>query len=133
MDGIITVVDAKYGMEHFQDPNLVVKNVEDNADSLEMNTAVKQIALADMILLNKVDMVSIDKKNSIVEVAKGINASATLIETEYSRVNLDHILDLHAVSFLFLLESARKKVNSRALGPFFRPEGGVNSRTRVGV
>ena len=51
MDGIITVVDAKYGMEHFQDPNLVVKNVEDNADSLEMNTAVKQIALADMLAI----------------------------------------------------------------------------------
>lgn len=96
LDGIITVVDAKYGMEHFQDPNLVVKNVEDNADSLEMNTAVKQIALADMILLNKVDMVSIEKKNSIVEVAKGINSSATLIETKYSKVDLDYILDLHA-------------------------------------
>ena len=109
MDGIVTVVDAKYGMEHFQDPNLVVKNDEDNVDSLEINTAVKQIALADMILLNKVDMVSIDKKNSIVEVARGINASATLIETEYSRVNLDHILDLHAVRFLFLLT---KKVNA---------------------
>ena len=100
MDGIITVVDAKYGMEHFQDPNLVVKNVEDNADSLEMNTAVKQIALADMILLNKVDMVSIEKKDSIVEVAKGINSSATLIETKYSKVDLDYILDLHAVSFM---------------------------------
>ena len=119
MDGIVTVVDAKYGMEHFQDPNLVVKSDEDNVDSLEMNTAVKQIALADMILLNKVDMVSIDKKNSIVEVAKGINASATLIETEYSRVNLDHILDLHAVSCFVSFRVCKEKVNSRALGPFF--------------
>ena len=101
LDGIVTVVDAKYGLEQFKDPDRILKNDETN--TLEMNTAVKQIALADMILLNKVDVVSLQHKETMFDVVKGINSSATLVETQYSKVDLDLILDLHAVRILAIL------------------------------
>ena len=101
LDGIVTVVDAKYGLEQFKDPDRILKNDETN--TLEMNTAVKQIALADMILLNKVDVVSLQHKETMFDVVKGINSSATLVETQYSKVDLDLILDLHAVRIFAIL------------------------------
>ena len=102
LDGIVTVVDAKYGLEQFKDPDRILKN-DETTNTLEMNTAVKQIALADMILLNKVDVVSLQHKETMFGVVKGINSSATLVETQYSKVDLDLILDLHAVRIFVIL------------------------------
>ena len=51
-----------------------------------------------MILLNKVDLVSPELKGTMTETINKINASATLMETQFSKLDLDMILDLHAVS-----------------------------------
>ena len=47
LDGVVTVVDAKHGLESLREER------PENA----VNEAVKQVALADVILLNKVDVV----------------------------------------------------------------------------
>ena len=60
LDGIITVVDAKYGLEQLGDPNLVISNEETS-----FNTAMQQIALADLILLNKTDKVTGKEKDNV--------------------------------------------------------------------
>jgi len=52
LDGIVTVTDAKYGLDQLNDPNLVDNN-ESEIGETPVNTAKKQIALADLILLNK--------------------------------------------------------------------------------
>ena len=47
LDGIVTVVDSKHGLD----------NLREERPENAINESVKQVALADVILLNKVDMV----------------------------------------------------------------------------
>lgn len=53
LDGVVTLVDAKHVEQHLDDED---KNEE------AVNEAVEQIAYADRILLNKVDLVSLSSK-----------------------------------------------------------------------
>ncbi|KAH0521413.1 COBW domain-containing protein 1 [Microtus ochrogaster] len=53
--GIITVVDSKYGLKHL---------TEEKPDGL-VNEATRQVALADMILINKTDLVSEEELNKL--------------------------------------------------------------------
>ncbi|XP_077981655.1 zinc-regulated GTPase metalloprotein activator 1-like [Glandiceps talaboti] len=86
LDGIVTVVDAKYCLQHLQEEK----------EEGTINESVRQIALADLILVNKVDLVEEkDCENLIVHI-RGINSMAKLVKTYKSRVDLDLILDLHA-------------------------------------
>ena len=55
-----------------------------------------------MILLNKVDLVSPESKETMTEAISKINSSASLMETQFSKLDLDMILDLHAVSNIML-------------------------------
>jgi len=99
LDGIVTVTDAKYGLEQLNDPNLVEDkdNAEEKESSdLPTNTAKKQIALADLILLNKLDMVSEEQKVNVKRALEAVNASAPIIETKFSQIPLDKILDMNA-------------------------------------
>ena len=99
LDGIVTVTDAKYGLEQLNDPNLVEdkENAEEKESSdLPTNTAKKQIALADLILLNKLDMVSEEQKVNVKRALEAVNASAPIIETKFSQIPLDKILDMNA-------------------------------------
>ncbi len=107
LDGIVTVVDAKYGSDAIADPNLVKKSVEKEVDAdvvfgggdeeeIPINTAVKQIALADILLLNKTDLVSSDQLCEFESRVKSINGQASLVRTDHSKIDLDLILDLHA-------------------------------------
>jgi G3E family GTPase len=84
LDGVVTVVDAKHGLE----------NLREQRPENAINEAVKQVALADVILLNKTDLVE-DRAEVRKEIIS-INSSAPLVETHKSQIDLDAILDLHA-------------------------------------
>ncbi|KAB1280390.1 COBW domain-containing protein 2 [Camelus dromedarius] len=75
LDGIITVVDSKYGLKHL---------AEEKPDGL-INEASRQVALADIIIINKTDLVS----------EEDLNKLRTTI-----RVDLSNVLDLHAFDSL---------------------------------
>ena len=96
MDGIVTVVDAKYGLDQLNDPNLVLEKDENIESDSPINTAKKQIALADTILLNKLDVVSTDQKNKMRRALEAVNSAVPIIETQFSRIPLDKILDMNA-------------------------------------
>lgn len=86
LDGIITVVDAKYSLNQL---------LEKKPDKV-INEAVRQVALADLVLLNKVDLVD---KNLIMKTEnhiKSINSLADIVHTVKAKVDLQKILDLHA-------------------------------------
>ncbi|KAL1915340.1 uncharacterized protein VTP21DRAFT_6798 [Calcarisporiella thermophila] len=84
LDGIITVVDAKYIREYM------------TADSQDMNEAVRQIACGDRIIINKVDLVSEQEIERIQEDISKINGVAQMMKTERARISLDFILDIKA-------------------------------------
>ncbi|XP_048188940.1 COBW domain-containing protein 1-like isoform X2 [Perognathus longimembris pacificus] len=90
LDGIITVVDSKYGLKHL---------TEEKPDGL-INEASRQVALADMILINKTDLISEEELNKLRTAIRSINGLGNILETQRSRVDLSNVLDLHAFDSL---------------------------------
>jgi len=82
LDGIVTVVDSKHLLLHLDDekPEGVV------------NEAVEQVAFADRILLNKVDLASEEELKVIETRIRDINKTATITRTQNSIVDLSSIL-----------------------------------------
>jgi G3E family GTPase len=78
LDAIVTVVDAKHVAQHL-----------DKDDE-----SVKQIGFADVILLNKTDLVSPAELAAVESRIKRINAVARIHRTTNCDVNLDHVLDV---------------------------------------
>ena len=93
LDGIVTLVDAKYCMGQLnQESSSPSGNCKENS----VNAAVKQIALADLIMLNKIDLCNQEEVDELSRVVRNINSLAKLVQTRMSKVDLDQVLDLHA-------------------------------------
>jgi len=80
LDSIITLVDA----EHLE------------SQLGEAEVAREQIALADFVLLNKVDLISPEKLLLLENMILGLNPHARIFRTVHSRVNLGELLDVNA-------------------------------------
>ena len=78
LDAIVTVVDAKHVSQHL-----------DKDDE-----SMKQVAFADVILLNKTDLVSPADLDALEARIKRINAVAKIHRTKNCDVNLDAVLDV---------------------------------------
>jgi len=78
LDAIVTVVDSKHVLQHL--------DAEDEAQ--------KQIAFADVILLNKTDLVSPAELDSLEQRIHGINAVAKIHRTQNCDLPLDRVLDV---------------------------------------
>ncbi|KAM5299427.1 zinc-regulated GTPase metalloprotein activator 1C isoform 10-T10 [Ctenodactylus gundi] len=89
-EGIITVVDSKYGLKHL---------AEEKPDGLA-SEATRQVALADIILINKTDLISEEELNKLRTTVRSINGLGKILETQRSRVDLSNVLDLHAFDSL---------------------------------
>ena len=76
LDGIVTVVDAKHIWQHLDDSD----------------EAKEQIAFADVILLNKTDLVPPEDLNRLESRIKGMNAAAKIIRCQDAKVEMDYIL-----------------------------------------
>uniref|UniRef100_A0A2K6UEW2 CobW C-terminal domain-containing protein n=1 Tax=Saimiri boliviensis boliviensis TaxID=39432 RepID=A0A2K6UEW2_SAIBB len=90
LDGIITIVDSKYGLKHL---------TEEKPDGL-INEATRQVALADIILINKTDLVPEEDVKKLRATIRSINGLGQILETQRSRVDLSNVLDLHAFDSL---------------------------------
>ncbi|XP_049638618.1 zinc-regulated GTPase metalloprotein activator 1A [Suncus etruscus] len=99
LDGIITVVDSKYGLKHL---------AEEKSDGL-INEAARQVALADIIIINKTDLVLEEDLNKLRMTIRSINGLGKVLETQRSRVDLSKVLDLHAFDSLSGI-SLQKKI-----------------------
>lgn len=84
LDGVVTLVDAKHARQHLDEvkPKGIV------------NEAVQQIAYADRIIVNKIDLVKEPEVLSLVERIRGINHMANLKRAEYGKVDLDYVLGI---------------------------------------
>jgi len=82
LDGIVTVVDAKYGLSKLQ----ALPEEEEEKQSGPFSAAVRQVALADFVILNKTDLAGgTDRLEQTVEAIKAINAQAPLEQTSFSK------------------------------------------------
>ncbi|KAJ1967139.1 hypothetical protein IWQ62_002035 [Dispira parvispora] len=90
LDGVITVVDAKYILEYL---------ASTPSDTEDVNEAQRQVALADRIVLNKVDQVDDAEVLRIKDVLRSINQTANVITSVRSQVPIQTVLDLQAYAF----------------------------------
>ena len=63
---------------------------------------VDQVEFADVILINKIDLVSDSEKRDLIGTIKALNSTAKIIETTHSNVELKDVLDTN----LFDMEKA---------------------------
>lgn len=78
LDGIVTLVDAKHIWEHIDDSD----------------QAKEQIAFADVILLNKIDLMPADAVDRLEARIKEMNAAAKIYRTKDAVVDLDNVLNV---------------------------------------
>ncbi|ODV87039.1 hypothetical protein CANARDRAFT_180456, partial [[Candida] arabinofermentans NRRL YB-2248] len=99
IDGVVTVLDSEHIEKclddiggHFHGEG------SDDKNNNDITIAHLQIALADCILMNKIDKLDSDE-NEIERIQnriKSINAIAPIYTTKFGDIGLDKILDLHA-------------------------------------
>lgn len=95
IDAVITVVDAKHIMERLK---------EEKPEGVE-NESVEQVAFADRILLNKVDLVKDEKElEEIEKELHKINPAATVKRTEYGKLDMKDLLNIEAFELNRVLE-----------------------------
>ena len=68
------------------------------------NEAVEQVAFADRILLNKIDLATEPELVAVEQRLKGINAFAPIIRSEKSQVSVDQVLGIKAFDLKKTLE-----------------------------
>jgi len=94
LDAIVTVVDAKH---------LALHLFEEKEEGIE-NEAVEQLAFADRVLINKIDLVSEQELIQVENQVRSINAGASLVRTQMSKVDLDWLLNAGAFDLSRILE-----------------------------
>ncbi|OXA50666.1 COBW domain-containing protein 2 [Folsomia candida] len=107
LDGIITVIDAKYGLQ---------KLGEVPSSPSQVSAAVRQVGLADFILLNKTDLVPNEALTKVKSAIQAINSTAALHLTQFCKVDLSSILDLNA--YEGINQQRLEKISSQST-PFF--------------
>ena len=88
LDAILTVVDAWRTSR---------STLMRKSRSVE-NESVEQIAFADKILMNKIDLVKEDEKQALITKIRSINSRAAIIESHKSAVDVSEILGIKAFS-----------------------------------
>ena len=79
LDAVVTVVDARHIWQHW-----------------EADEAVEQIAFADVILLNKTDLVTAEELAELERRIRGMNAIAKIYRTRDAQIEMDALLGLNA-------------------------------------
>lgn len=95
LDAIVTVVDAKHVLQHLR---------EEKPEGVE-NETVEQVAFADKILLNKIDLVTQEEKEEVIRELRKVNEFCDIFETEHSKVDsLTDVLNVKAFDLAKILQ-----------------------------
>jgi len=94
LDAIVTLVDAKHILDYLD---------EVKPDGVE-NEAVEQVAFADRIVVNKIDLVGEEVLDRVEERLRSINAVAQIVRSARAQVSLDRILGVGAFDLGKVLE-----------------------------
>jgi G3E family GTPase len=87
LDAVVTVVDAKHIWQHW-----------------EAEEAKEQIAFADVILLNKIDLVDANNVDELEQRIRSMNAMAKIYRTRNAEISMDDLLGVKAFDLKRALE-----------------------------
>ena len=96
LDTMVTVVDAANLIKNYSSTDFLKDKGEVAGEADErtlVDLLVEQIEFANVILLNKVDLVSEKELKIIRAVIRGLNAKAKIIETNHSKVAMNEIMN----------------------------------------
>jgi G3E family GTPase len=97
LDAVVTIVDAKHISQHW-----------------DADEAVEQIAFADRILLNKIDLVTPTELEELEAKIRQLNALAKIYRTQNSEIDLDKVLGINAFDLDRALEIDPQFLNEDA-------------------
>ncbi len=87
LDAVVTVIDAKHIKQHW-----------------EADEAQEQIAFADIILLNKTDLVTPEDLEALEERMRSLNVMAKIYQTQNAEIEINKILGVRAFDLNHALE-----------------------------
>ena len=96
LDTMVTVVDAANLIKNYSSTDFLKDKGEVAGEADErtlVDLLVEQIEFANVILLNKVDLVSEKELKIIRAVIRGLNAKAKIIETNHSKVAMNEVMN----------------------------------------
>ncbi len=102
VDTMVTVVDAFNFIKDFSSPEyLTDRNLTDieNDERTIVNLLTDQVEFANVILLNKIDLVSEPELRNLYDIINKLNPEARIIPTNYSKVNLNDVINTGMFDF----------------------------------
>ena len=107
LDTMVTVVDAANLIKNYSSTDFLRDQGESLGEDDErtlVDLLVEQIEFANVIIMNKVDLVSKAELETVRSIIRGLNAKAKIIETTLSQVDMREVMD----TGLFNLEEAQE-------------------------
>jgi G3E family GTPase len=102
LDTMVTVVDACEFLRNYQSEDLL----EDRGESLGeddtravVELLVDQVEFADVLVVNKTDLVSPDALAQVTDILRSLNPRARIVRSRFGKVPLDEILDTGRFDF----------------------------------
>lgn len=102
LDTLVTVVDAYNFWNYFQSDSTVFDSgyTEDSQDRRAIvNLLIDQVEFANVILLNKVDLIKESEKKEVYSILSKLNQGAKIIETVHSEVPMNEVLNTNLYDF----------------------------------
>ncbi|MFB7642618.1 GTP-binding protein [Peribacillus butanolivorans] len=102
LDTMVTVVDAKNFWQDYASGETLIDRMQatDVADQREVvDLLIDQIEFANVILLNKIDLMKAEEVAELNAVLQKINPDARIIETSHSQVPLKEVMNTHLFDF----------------------------------
>ena len=96
LDTMVTVVDAANLIKNYSSTDFLKDKGEVAGEADErtlVDLLVEQIEFANVIVLNKVDLVSEKELKIIRAIIRGLNAKAKIIETNHSKVAMNEVMN----------------------------------------
>jgi G3E family GTPase len=107
LDTMVTVVDAANLIKNYSSTDFIKDQSENLGEEDErtlVDLLVEQMEFANVILLNKIDLISKEELQTVKAIVRGLNAKAKIIETTLSQVDIDEVMD----TGLYNLEEAQE-------------------------
>lgn len=102
LDTMVTVVDGLNFLKDYEESADLKERdlaLNDDDDRTIVDLLVDQVEFADVILLNKTDLISSEDKQQVKAVLTKLNPNATIIESQFGKVDIGELLNTERFDF----------------------------------
>lgn len=96
LDSMISLVDSVNFLKELENADHLAERdlaVDDEDERTIADLLIEQVEFADILILNKVDLISVDQKERLKLLLKQFNPGAKILESTFSNVPLNEVLD----------------------------------------